>query len=1675
MTSQGLPNPTGVPRWNANIAALRTLRELEAQGKEATAAERRILEGYSGFGGSEFGQAFEPNTRDDAWKRRGDELRDLVTEDEYDAITGSRLNAFYTTPEVIKTMWEGLEALGANKAERLRILEPSAGTGRFLEYQPAAMARKSERTAVELDDLTARVLASKFPKDMVYHAGFESAPLPDDHYDIAISNVPFGNYGVHDPEHSDYITRSIHNYFFAKALDKVRPGGVVAFITTRFTMDASRAEPVREYLAERADLLGAVRLPSGTFPDTKVVTDIIYLRKRPEGEPQGDTSWVETEPVNLAFDTGYRTGSANVNRYYVENPEQVLGRQEIATHGMRNEAEYRVVADDMSSVPASAERALVRDLSEDGGETLARIPESRTTTLRVEPPKPQARLSKADSAKVDALESIHTKAEELLQMERTLGDDPRIEGARQALLAEYESYRKQHGVLNGKASREAIRELEARKGRPVALLLALETSEGNPTALLKGRQLRGDVRNVATPEDAMLVSQGSTGRLDFRHMASLLPGQAPESIRDALVESGSIYHDPASDNWVTAPEYLSGPVMDKLERARTAAASNPFYQRNVEALQAAQPERIPHTNIRVRLGSAWVPHDVINDFVADTFETGHHEYYRYDPNQAMWLMDRSEPRDRTGRFDAGKMDAADVLLTTLRNKPIAVTTKGRFDQEATELAKDRRDRLQEAFASWVWNDPERRQRLEDTYNARFNDSVPREFNERGRLAFDGLNAKWRNALRPHQRDAIFRTVHDGTVLLAHEVGFGKTAVIIASIMERKRLGLTDKAMIVLPKSISGQFADSFREMYPGANVLTPQGDDFKTENRERFLARVGAHDWDAVILTREQFDELPLKPETESWWLRKQIRETREALGLIREASGGEKKGHAQNALENRLKQWEKRLQDVQDKARKRSKDTVHFEDLGIDQLAVDEAHGYKNLPYVTTMGQVKGLPQTGSQRAWDMFMKVQHLQRMGERKAGAFARQGTVFATGTPVSNSIAETWTMMRYLQPRELERRGLEKFDAWAGTYGEVRDALEPTVSGGYAVTARFAKLQNVPELKSLFQNVADIRVAREVPGMAAVRPRVVTDDGAPGRTLVKAPLHPALDQYMQQIAQRAEAIKNKRVDPDEDNMLKLANDAAEAALDVRMQWNEAPYNPQGKIQLAADNVARIYKETTPEQGTQLISLDRGTPPTTKERKAKAKDGYVVDLYEQMRTELDRRGVPRDKVAFIHEATSEEKRDELFEKVNDGTIRVLMASTEKGGTGLNVQKRAAALHHIDVAWRPSDIEQREGRIIRQGNKGYGPTISEDGEILSEGKGVRIYTYVQEGSFDQFKWGTIEAKAVPISQIMTRKIDPTLREIEDADDVEITASMAKALATRDPVALQAAELEEDIRRLRTLKRALDSDAKLAKGRLREIEWLAQRNEGAVERMESDARDVESLPAPPDAKKFKLEIRGQEHDSRSEASQALTEEILRSSWNPNDKFRGREVADYRGFKVEAANDGQGNYFLTLIGPSGQDYQTEFVDRPNVTGKNWMQRLDNLIKDIPEKLDTRKERLERQQQEATSVRRRAAGEFEHEAELQALVEEYALAERELAQGTPEGRQQLAEMKLARTGKADKRLEGNTFTFAGASSPTVQAEPAPMALEPQAVGASESVPEIVEVPAPESQLRPWGGA
>ena len=1273
------------------------------------------------------------------------------------------------------------------------------------------------------------------------------------------------------------------------------------------------------------------------------------------------------------------------------------------------------------------------------------------------------------------------QVEGLLRLESTSDDAEGIETARKALRAAYDAYHKEHGALVGKNNREAVVNLENELGRPAAALLALETKDGKAANLLKERQLRPASKVIESPEDAMLASQGQLGRLDVNHMATLLPGQTPEGVRNALIAQGSIYHSPKSQNWVTKPEYLSGDVRQKLEEARSAATFDPFYERNVAALEAIQPEPLAPEQMRVRVGSHWVPASVVNDFINYAFQirpNDQQDWVNYSKDQAMWLMDRNEPYDASGRFRAEVSiggarsvgySASDILRNTLQGKSFKLSTKKDEDQDviakkadADELAREKADLLQEEFQNWVWSDPARREKLAAQYNRSFNVHVPREFDERGRLTFSGMSDEWRSKMREHQRDAVFRTVHDGSVLLAHEVGFGKTAVMIAAAMERKRLGLTKKAMIVVPKPIIGQFVEGFRDMYPGANVLSPTHDDFSGANREKFLARAATHDWDAVVVTREQFKEIPLRPETEIKWYKDQIRQTRGALEGVT-GHQGEKKGNAQNALENRLKHWEKRLGDTMVRLEKLKNTGVTFEEMGVDKLIVDEAHAYKNLPYVSMMERVKGMPDASSDIAWDMFMKANVLQdRGGERPAGTFARNGVTFATGTPVSNTIAETWTMMRFLQQKELEKRGYGKFDAWAGDFAATRDALEPRPGGGYRTTTRFAKIQNVPALKNLFQNVTDIRVARETPELQKARPRIVTDDGREGRAMVQAPMHPDLEKFMEDISRRQDAISAKKVHPWEDNMLWLSNDAAEAAIDVRMQWPDAGYNPMGKVQKAADNVARIYKETDKDKGTQLVFLDRGAPPTG-ERKKKAKQGYVVNQYEVMRKELEERGIPRDKVAFIHESTTDEKRNALLEKVNDGDIRVLVASTEKGGTGVNVQKRAAALHHIDVAWRPSDIEQREGRIVRQGNEVYGPKLDRaTGEVLDEGKGIRIFTYVQEGSFDEFKWGTIEAKAKPIHTIMQRYIDPTVIEMEDVDDTPATAAMARALSSRDPVALQAAEVEEEAKKLRRLKRATESQKQQARERVRTLSELVERNQGAVPRMEQDARMVESQPKP-DADNFALPVRDRyghtkATEARGDASRELAS-VLRDAPYPSagDRFRGRfATTDYRGFTVEPVTDGQG-YFFTVVSPSGQDYQTEFVEHGEIAGKNWLQRIDNVIDSIPTKLEERKEYMANQRRELETLQTVAAQGFERDAELSAAESELALAQRELALKTPEGQRELARLRETRESGAitDGILTEPVTDSAPAGPPTRE----PIRIEPRPVSPGEAVPIV----------------
>ena len=1446
--SSDLP-ATSIARWNANIEAIKVLKRLESDQRPATPAEQTTLSKYSGFGDSAFEQGFSRYApRDNAWADRKEELKGLITDEEYKSIGQSRLNAFYTSPEVVKAMWRGIKDMGGDQLDNPRVLEPSAGSGRFLAYQPADMAAKSERTAVELDDLTAGITKHLYPNTEVWHTGFERAPLPDNHYDIAISNVPFGNYGVHDPEYlrsgKKFLTGSIHNYFFAKTLDKLRPGGVMAFVTTHHTMDAPAAKRVREHLAEQADLVGAVRLPESAFGDTQVVTDIIYLRKREPGEPQGDTSWVDTQQIEVAGDNGYPQ-TFRINNYFAEHPEMVLG--EHSAEGSMYRGETYTVKRDSNDGPLQPALATAT-----GG--VADSPLSITPRRTSDTPRQQPRqqgqteapgvdttgLTATQQAKAQKIREIGVSARGLLAMESSDADDERVEAARTELRQKYEDYVKANKSLNSQGNRSLVA-----RDPDAPLVLSLEgfnrtTKNWEPAGIFSRRMVGAPAsRDVASPSDAMAVSLNEKAGLDFEYMGQLL-GQKPNDVQSTLSKQGLIFHNPVG-NWEPANEYLTGRVRDKLKIAQQVAEQKPEYQGNVKALEDVIPEDIRAGDISTPLGAPWIPAGVVNEWVDETWRpyTSGRDHFQYAEDTGQWAY-RNKIGANAALMDSEwgtkGMSADEILYKSLQGAPVSVTKpnpdgEGRVrDNESTLEAQAKAKKMQEAFSSWIWTDKDREERLERIYNDTHNSIRPRVF-DGSHQTFPGMSAKWRDQMREHQSDAIFRTVHDGTVLLAHEVGFGKTAVMVASAMERKRLGLADKSVFVVPKATHKQFISQFQEVYPGAKLLAPESTDFGKEKREVFLNRIATGDWDGVILTGDQFKSIPVSPETESKWIASQVDEMRSAYADLDD--GGNRESRTQKDIQKKVARLEVRLQNLRSELSEGTdKGVLYFEDLGIDQMYVDEADRYKNLPFATAMGQVKGLPNTESQRAWDMFLKVQHLQGQGERKSGSFAEDGVAFATGTPIANTIAEAWTMMRYLQLPELRRRGLHHFDPWAKTYGSIRSGMEQTPAGQYKVVQRFARFENLPELSQLWQNVADVRVASEVPEMMAARPRLMNQKGEPKPITEVAPAHAPLQEYMGELVDRVNKLG--QVDPREDNMLLISSDARKAALDMRLVDPKAESNPRGKVVIAAENIAEIYRKEEADKGTQLVFLDIATPKGKKdaagdkdsdrpddgdEEMSGQEQGLVNDMYAVLKRNLLSEGVPEDQIAFIHDYKTPKAREDLFAKVNDGDVRVLVGSTEMMGVGVNVQERAAALHHLDAPWRPRDIEQREGRIVRQGNEVYGPVHDEEtGKVvINPGRGVQIYQYVQEGSFDVFMWQAIESKGHAVKALMKRNI--TSRSVEDIDPLVLGAAEAKALASGNPLVIRAEELKNKVNTMRMERAGQLNQASEAASQIKRLE----------------------------------------------------------------------------------------------------------------------------------------------------------------------------------------------------------------------------------------------------------------
>ncbi|MXW30775.1 MAG: N-6 DNA methylase, partial [Chloroflexi bacterium] len=1627
-------------RWLANIAAIRLAKRLSAENRRASPAEQRTLGMYSGFGDSAYEPIFkaaaaiqqygegEGRYHDPRVVERANELRGTVSDEEFDSIERSRLNAFFTSKPVIDAMWQGLREMGVGTG---KVLEPSAGSGRFLGLQPEDMAEQSQRTAVELDALTSEILQHAYPDTRVYgNTGFEAVPLPNDSFDVAISNVPFGDVRIHDPEYNasgrKQLTRYVHNYFFAKALDKLKPGGVLAFITTHGTMDAPAHEGVRRYLSERSDLLGAVRLPRDAFPDTDVVTDVIYLRKRSPEEGPGDDSWVESVPEQVPYEDRYGRRLAfetHVNRYYRDNPDRVLGTPTLGSmRGGLNE--YSLV----SSPDNPVERALpsaIGEIADRGKVQLAanllmeRPAEAEQQPL---PAEPAPKRTPAEARRHAELAHIRELARRLLDTEAASTDQEQVDAARAALKAAYDAYTTKNESINTPANQRLMS-----GEKDSALLFSLETYDREaecwqPAAIMYRRTIGATVEpRIANVQDALIASVNRAD-LDFDWMARQLgDDRTGNDVRDELEQQELIFRTPEG-KWVSRERYLSGNVREKLRAASLAAQIDPTFAPNVAALQRAQPKPVVRENLMptsenplggTRLGAPWIPEEIVNDFIRQTLQPSYGEkWVTHSEDTEAYIAEVEKVNEETGKvtksatrkngsykggwriinpvnsrnanieWGVGEKrrgyrvtpikDAQDVLNAALNGTSVTIRdpeTK-QIDQGMTAQAQQKVDELRRLFSEWVWEEPARAERVVREYNERHNATVPREF-DGSKLTFPGMAAKWQSQLRPYQRDAIARIIHDGTTLLAHEVGFGKTVTMVGGSMKRKQLGLANKPMFVVPKPTHEQFQKQFLDFYPGANILAPDNADFSEGNRDRLLNRIATGDWDAVIVTTEQFKSIPLKPETEYNWLRKQ----RDELKAIFSGADGQTRKDLAKKLQNYETQMREKLDEIA-----RSKDAVHFEDMGVDALYVDEAHRYKNLPYSTAMDRVKGMPNSESTRAWDMYMKLRYLQeKAGTRDEDAFSRGGVVFATGTPVSNTIAETYTMMRYLQPDELERRGLGSFDAWANTYGNVQSGFEVTVTGNMRDTQRFAYFVNLPGLAKLWQHAADVRVASETPEMLRELPRLVNEEtGEAQRSFVKAPENPRLKKYMELLAYRAEHLPK---DPKEDNMLLISSDARKASLDLRMVDPDAPRNPNGKVPKAVENIVRIYREEAKDKGTQLVFLDLGIPKAREGTDAEADSGssgedltaaeadLVRDVYNIIKRDLVAKGIPEHEIAFIHTAKD---KDELFQKVRDGDVRVILGSTEKLGTGVNIQDRAAALHHLDIPWRPSDLEQREGRIVRPGNR-YGPAIDEEtGNVTDPGRGVRIFNYIQEGSFDSFMWQAIEAKSRPIHQLMKREL-PEDWTVPDSDPLTITATQLKALASGNPLAVREAELSQRIQ--------IDSASRSAyERRLREMRLSKKESESQVRHytdvlpsMRADAEHVQGLGAKAGDN---AEVGGKQF-KRADAVAALVAALKKVPYGGSPK----DLGAYKGFTVVGVNSDAG-YQIGVTRPgSPRTYFSGHMDKDEI-GSGIFTRADNLIKGIPDRVSKAEATLAEAQQSIGTYDAQMARPFAREAELE---------------------------------------------------------------------------------------------
>lgn len=1538
ITNDNLGEGSPREKFNNNVEAIRVLKKCEEENRFATPQEQEILSKYVGWGG--LPQAFDE--KDFSWSNEYSILKNLLDEKEYSQARESTLTAFYTPPVVIRSMYKALENMGLKTGN---ILEPSCGVGNFIGMLPDSL-ENCKLYGVELDSISGRIARQLYQKSTVAVQGYEDTNLPNSFFDVAVGNVPFGDFKVLDKKY-DKNKFLIHDYFFAKTLDKVRPGGVIAFITSKGTLDKENPS-VRKYIAQRADLLGAIRLPNNTFKanaGTEVTSDIIFLQKR--------DSITDIEPDWVYL--GENDDGIKMNQYFIDNPEMILGNIEMIS--TRFGYDSACISDGekledkleraISNIHAEVKEYELDDIGEEDNSIEADLTVRNFSYTLIDDKiyfRENSRMYPQELAmttenRVKGLIEIRDCVRTLLEYQTEDYPDEDIKREQVKLNQLYDRFTKKYGLINSRGNNSAFS-----NDSSYYLLCSLEILDENGNLARKADMFtkrtikpKTEITSVDNANDALIVSLSEKARVDITFMQKLCNMNMDKMLKDLEGEIFNVPEYGEPNQWVTADEYLSGNVREKLKIAEHFAETDERFNVNVKYLKEVQPKDLSASEISVRLGSTWIPPEDIKVFIEYLLNPSNYacqniNVHYNEATSEWWIEGKNYDKyniKATNTYGTGRASAYKIIEDSLNLKDTRIydyyedengKRVAELNKKETAIAQAKQEQIKLAFEEWIWKDPERRERLTKFYNERFNSIRPREY-DGSHISFDGMNPEI--TLRKHQVNAIARILYGGNTLLAHEVGAGKTFEMVAAAMESKRLGLCNKSLFVVPNHIVEQFGQEFLQLYPSANVLVTTKKDFETANRKKFCSRIATGDYDAIIISHSQFEKIPMSVERQVAIIQKQIEDI--TLG-IQDLKNNNGERFSIKQMEKTKKGLETRLAKLNDTSRK--DDVVTFEELGVDRIFVDEAHYYKNLFLYTKMRNVGGIAQTEAQKSSDLFMKCRYLDELTGGK-------GVIFATGTPISNSMVELYTMQRYLQYGELEKRHLQQFDAWASTFGETVTAIELSPEGtGYRAKTRFAKFFNLPELMALFKEVADIQTSEmlNLPVPKANYHNVVIEPSEIQKELVK------------DLSERAEKIRNRMVDSSVDNMLKITNDGRKLALDQRLTNDMLEDFEHSKVATCADNIYSIWDKTSEDKSAQLVFCDLSTPHN---------DGKF-NVYDDLKTKLIDRGIPEEEIAFIHDANTDARKQELFNKVRRGQVRVLIGSTQKMGAGTNCQDRLIALHDLDCPWRPSDLIQRSGRIIRQGNKN--PEVD-------------IYRYVTEGTFDAYLYQLVENKQRFISQIMTSKTP--VRFAEDIDETALSYAEIKALAAGNPDIIEKTELDTQVAKLKLLKQNYLSEKyaledKVIKYYPNEIKRLENR----IEDMKEDI-EVFNNNNTPDNSFEKMNIKGTDFTERKEAGEKIIE-ICKSMTNPEPL----EIGEYKGFKIILSFDTMDRKFYASM-KNNLSYKTELGSDPsgNIT------RIDNVLNGIETRLSSIENNLEDTKKNYESAKKEIEKPFPQEEEL----------------------------------------------------------------------------------------------